>query len=109
MIKINDDFYYLDLKNLNKEYKGYEDDGFVVSDTETITYDEGGDITHREVNKVNKTTSNYDTINLMLDIVLNSDYEYGLDDNNRNLIDKAPFNFTIAFNTLIKLKIIVKL
>lgn len=108
MIKVKGNFYHLNLDTINKELKKDKSESVEVGNTETLTYNSDGILIQKEVVKSTKTSTKYDSINLMIDIVLNSEYEYGLD-MNKNIIDIAPTNFSLAFNTLLKLGIIEKI
>lgn len=116
MIKIDGDYYYIDLVSMDKGFEGDESlKAGIIEDTETTTETNGiGEVisTTTVVRKAHKPKEvdgfKYQTISLMLEIVLNDNIEYS-DTTMKLSLDRASSSFAFAFNTLLKLQIIKKI
>jgi hypothetical protein len=118
MIKIGDEFYYLDLDRLSEVlYPENQDEelkeGITIEKDIEYFQDTLDDekrelkVTERHRDKPREVDGlKYELVRAMLDVLMNVELEYNEVTESPADLEKAPTNFIISFNTLLKLKII---
>lgn len=116
MIKIDKEYYYLDLDAMSDELE--KDDslkaGTMTNTETTVVYGGNNEIESKTIvtNEIPKPKEvdgfKYELLREMIAIVLNVEMEF---DNSKMVssFNEAPTNFIIAFNTLLKLDILKKI
>jgi hypothetical protein len=116
MIKIDGEYYYMDLDALSECLES--DDNLAegtIKETETTTwYDEQNEMQSKEVKVIDRHKPKevdgfkFQFLTQMIDLILHTDLEFD-ESTMKASFSKAPTNYLVAFNTLLKLKILKKL
>lgn len=117
MIKVDGEYYYIDLDELSNEL-GKDDklaEG-VIEESEVIeTLDHNGKVIESIVTTTKKHKPKeidgfkYELLRTMVEILLGTEMEYDEGLMKHKSLDTASANYAMAFNTLLKLKILKKL
>jgi hypothetical protein len=117
MIKVDGDYYFLDLDALSNELEqdGNLAEGTIKETEEITTMDGEGKPKEITVSVITKHKpkeidgSKYELLRTMVEILLSVEFEYDEALMKSKDLQTAPMNYAIAFNTLLKLKILKKL
>jgi hypothetical protein len=118
MIRIGEDYYYLDLDKLSEVlYPENQDEalkeGVIIEKDIEYTKDTMASdrkdikVTERHRDKPKEVDGlKYELVRAMLDVIMNVELEYDEVTKEPADLEKAPTNFVMSFNTLLKLEII---
>lgn len=116
MIKIDDEYYYIDLDALSTQLE--KDDTLkegTITETDTVTQYDADDV---QISKEVTVSSRhkpkevdafkYQLIAQMIEILLHTELEFS-QSKMKASISQAPANYIVAFNTLLKLNVLKKI